>query len=77
MPENLSPALAGLGLGIALAGAPGPVQAVLLTEALRGGATRGFRAMVGANLTLGVLLRVVTDAEKAQLRRLSGMLRRR
>jgi threonine/homoserine/homoserine lactone efflux protein len=48
--------LAGLGLGIALAGAPGPVQAILLTEALRGGVQRGFRAMVGANLTLGVLL---------------------
>ena len=56
MPESISPALAGLGLGIALAGAPGPVQAVLLSEALRGGTGRGFRAMAGANLTLGVLL---------------------
>jgi threonine/homoserine/homoserine lactone efflux protein len=48
--------LAGLGLGIALAGAPGPVQAILMAEALRGGLGRGFRAMFGANLTLGALL---------------------
>jgi threonine/homoserine/homoserine lactone efflux protein len=56
MADQLAPVLAGLGLGIALAGAPGPVQAILLTEALRGGVQRGFRAMAGANLTLGVLL---------------------
>jgi threonine/homoserine/homoserine lactone efflux protein len=56
MGDSLAPVLAGLGLGIALAGAPGPVQAVLLAEALRGGVQRGFRAMAGANLTLGVLL---------------------
>jgi threonine/homoserine/homoserine lactone efflux protein len=54
--DNLAPVLAGLGLGIALAGAPGPVQAILLTEALRGGASRGFRAMAGANVTLAALL---------------------
>jgi threonine/homoserine/homoserine lactone efflux protein len=48
--------VAGLGLGIALAGAPGPVQAVLLAEAVRGGVTRGFRALAGANLTFGLLL---------------------
>jgi threonine/homoserine/homoserine lactone efflux protein len=53
---TLSPVLAGLGLGLALAGAPGPVQAVLLAEAVRGGIGRGFRAMVGASLTFGVLL---------------------
>lgn len=53
----LSPAMAGLGLGIALASAPGPVQAVLLAEALRdGGVRRGLRAMAGANLTFGALL---------------------
>jgi threonine/homoserine/homoserine lactone efflux protein len=54
--SSLSPALAGLGLGIALASAPGPVQAVLLTEAVRGGIGRGFRAMAGANVTFGLLL---------------------
>jgi threonine/homoserine/homoserine lactone efflux protein len=54
--DSFAPVLAGLGLGVALAGAPGPVQAILLAEALRGGITRGFRAMFGANVTLGALL---------------------
>lgn len=54
--DTYAPVLAGLGLGIALAGAPGPVQAILLAEALRGGIARGFRAMLGANITLGALL---------------------
>jgi threonine/homoserine/homoserine lactone efflux protein len=54
--DGVSHALVGLGLGVALAGAPGPVQAVLLAEAVRGGLARGFRAMAGANLTFGVLL---------------------
>ena len=48
--------MAGLGVGLALASAPGPVQAVLMTEAVRGGLVRGFRAMAGANLTFGLLL---------------------
>jgi len=52
----LSPVMAGLGVGIALASAPGPVQAVLLAESARGGITRGFRALAGANLTFGLLL---------------------
>jgi threonine/homoserine/homoserine lactone efflux protein len=54
--ENVSPVVAGLGLGIALAGAPGSVQAVLLAEAVQGGVGRGFRALAGANLTFGVML---------------------
>jgi len=54
--DSLTAVLTGLGLGIALAGAPGPVQAVLLSEALRGGVRRGLRAMIGANVTLGALL---------------------
>src|SRR5438067_5178599 len=49
------PLLAGFGIGIALGGAPGPVQAVLLAESTHGPA-RGFRAMAGANLTFGLLL---------------------
>lgn len=49
-------AAAGLGIGLALASAPGPVQAVLMTEAVRGGVARGFRAMAGASLTFGSLL---------------------
>jgi threonine/homoserine/homoserine lactone efflux protein len=48
--------LAGLGIGIALAGAPGPVQAVILAEAARGGPSRGLRAVAGASLTFGTLL---------------------
>jgi threonine/homoserine/homoserine lactone efflux protein len=54
--ETLSPAAAGFGLGIALASAPGPVQAVLMAEAIRGGIARGFRAMAGASLTFASLL---------------------
>ncbi|HJP66069.1 MAG TPA: LysE family transporter [Actinomycetota bacterium] len=56
MPESLSPAAAGFGLGIALASAPGPVQAVLMGEAIRGGVARGFRAMAGAAVTFASLL---------------------
>jgi threonine/homoserine/homoserine lactone efflux protein len=51
-----SPALAGLGIGVALASAPGPVQAVLLTEAVRGGVPRGVRALAGSSLTFASLL---------------------
>lgn len=54
--EVLPIAAAGLSLGLALAGAPGPVQAVLLAEAVRGGVARGFRALAGANLTFGLML---------------------
>ena len=57
--EGLAPAVTGLGLGIALAGAPGPVQAILLAEAVRGGTTRGLRVLLGANATFGVLLLVL------------------
>jgi threonine/homoserine/homoserine lactone efflux protein len=48
--------VAGLSLGLALASAPGPVQAVLLTEAVRGGVPRGLRALGGAAVTFGLLL---------------------
>lgn len=51
-----APLVAGFSLGIALAGAPGPVQAVLLAESMRGGIARGFRAMAGASLTFAALL---------------------
>jgi threonine/homoserine/homoserine lactone efflux protein len=56
MAETVPPAVAGLGLGVALASAPGPVQAVLLAESIRGGVARGFRAMAGASVTFGLLL---------------------
>lgn len=54
--DTVSPIITGLGLGIALAGAPGPVQAVLLAEAVRGGIGRGLRALTGVHLTFGLLL---------------------
>jgi threonine/homoserine/homoserine lactone efflux protein len=56
MLEQLSPVATGLGVGLAVASAPGPVQAVLLGETVRGGMARGLRALVGANLTFGSLL---------------------
>lgn len=49
-------ALAGLGIGVALAGAPGPVQAVIFAEAARGGPRRGIQAVAGASLSFGTLL---------------------
>ena len=47
----LGPVAGALGIGLALAGAPGPVQAILLTESVRGGFGRGLRAMLGAAAT--------------------------
>jgi threonine/homoserine/homoserine lactone efflux protein len=52
----VSPALVALGVGVALAAAPGPVQAVLLAESVRGGVARGLRALVGVHATFGTLL---------------------
>jgi threonine/homoserine/homoserine lactone efflux protein len=52
----VSSVAAGFGLGVALASAPGPVQAVLLTESVRGGIGRGFQAQLGANVTFAALL---------------------
>jgi threonine/homoserine/homoserine lactone efflux protein len=52
----LSPVLAAFGLGIGLASAPGPVQAVLLTESARDGIAHGVRALAGVHLTFVVLL---------------------
>jgi threonine/homoserine/homoserine lactone efflux protein len=48
--------MAGLGLGIALASAPGPVQAVLVAEVAQGGIARGLRALAGTKLAFGLLL---------------------
>ena len=54
--QGASPALAALGIGIALAAAPGPVQAVLLAESVRGGIARGLRALAGVHATFGLAL---------------------
>jgi len=78
--DALSPILAGLGIGVALAAAPGPVQAVLLAEAVRGGVGRGLRALAGASLTFGLLLVclalgasiLVTDELVLRLLRVAG-----
>ena len=51
-----APLVAGFSLGVALAGAPGPVQAVLLAESMRGGVAHVFRALGGASLTFSALL---------------------
>src|SRR6185503_7210939 len=44
------------GLGVALGASPGPVQLLLFSEASRGGAGRGLRAMAGANATFGLMM---------------------
>ena len=54
--QFLGPALAAFGIGIALGAAPGPIQAVLLSEAVRGGPARGIRALLGANAAFAVPL---------------------
>jgi threonine/homoserine/homoserine lactone efflux protein len=43
-------------IGIALAAAPGPVQAVVLSESVSGGVGRGLRAVAGVHLTFAALL---------------------
>jgi len=48
--------VAGVGIGVALAGAPGPVQAVILAESIRGGVRAGLAAVAGASLSFGTLL---------------------
>ncbi|HKI28214.1 MAG TPA: LysE family transporter [Actinomycetota bacterium] len=52
----LSIPLAAFGLGVALGASPGPVQLLLFSEASRGGAGRGLRAMAGANATFGLMM---------------------
>jgi threonine/homoserine/homoserine lactone efflux protein len=51
-----STCLTALGIGIALAGAPGPVQAILLAGVVRRGVPRGLRVLTGVHLTFGSLL---------------------
>ena len=53
---DVSIPLAAFGLGVALGASPGPVQLLLFSEASRGGAGRGLRAMAGANATFGLLM---------------------
>ena len=61
---------AAFGLGIALGASPGPVQLPpLFSEASRGGASRGLRAMVGANATFGAMLLLLAAGLSASARR--------
>ena len=53
---DVSIPLAAFGLGVALGASPGPVQLLLFSEASRGGAGRGLRAMAGANATFGLMM---------------------
>ena len=55
MEGAFGPVTAALGIGLALAGAPGPVQAILLTESVRSFG-RGLAAMLGAAATWATLL---------------------
>ncbi len=57
--SDLAHPAAAFGLGIALGTSPGPVQLLLFSEASRGGAGRGLRAMAGANGTFGTMLLVL------------------
>lgn len=56
---DVSIPFAAFGLGIALGASPGPVQLLLFSEASRGGAGRGLRAMAGANATFGAMMLVL------------------
>ncbi len=56
MGADLAHLATAFGLGVALGTSPGPVQLLLFSEASRGGASRGLRAMAGANASLGIML---------------------
>jgi threonine/homoserine/homoserine lactone efflux protein len=49
-------AFTGFGIGLALSGAPGAVQALLLNESARGGVPRGLQAWAGTATTFGAML---------------------
>ena len=57
--SDLTHPVAAFGLGLALGASPGPVQLLLFSEAARGGASRGLRAMAGANATFCLMLVVL------------------
>jgi threonine/homoserine/homoserine lactone efflux protein len=54
--SGTSQVAAAFGIGVALAAAPGPVQAVVLSESVGGGVGRGLRAVAGVHVTFGALL---------------------
>lgn len=48
-----------LAIGLAVASAPGPVQALVISEAMNGGIGRGLAAAIGAAISFGLLLVLV------------------
>lgn len=57
--QTWSPVLTALAIGLAVASAPGPVQAIVVSEAMRGGVTRGLAAALGAAGSFLLLLVLV------------------
>jgi threonine/homoserine/homoserine lactone efflux protein len=58
-PELFGPSAAAFVVGLSLAGAPGPVQAVIVSEATRGGLRRGFAALLGSSAVFLTMLVLV------------------
>lgn len=56
MASAFSETAAAFGIGVALAAAPGSVQAVIVSESMRGGVTRGSRALLGVHATFGATM---------------------
>jgi hypothetical protein len=56
MDPGLSSVLAALAVGLAVASAPGPVPAIVVSEAMRGGIGRGLAAAGGAAVAFGLHL---------------------
>lgn len=54
-----SSAIGPFAIGLAVASAPGPVQGLVVSEAMRGGIRRGLAAAAGAAVSFGLLLLLV------------------
>jgi threonine/homoserine/homoserine lactone efflux protein len=56
MPSESASLAAAFAIGLAVASAPGPVQALVVIEAMRGGVLRGLAATIGAAISFWFLL---------------------
>ncbi len=56
MTSTFSETAAAFAIGIALAAAPGSVQAVIVSESIRGGVASGSRALLGVHATFGAVM---------------------
>ena len=54
--SSWSSVLMAFAIGLAVASAPGPVQAIVVAESIRGGVTRGLAVTAGAAISFGLLL---------------------